>query len=170
MMFVKNLKPDPSMMCNGMLAGLVAITAPCAFVNSTGAGIIGAIAGVLVVEAVFFIDRMGVDDVVGAISVHGVNGLFGVISVGLFATGEYGISVEQGSTVSAVWTKRAKKPWTKTVGYGYDGVRGLFYGDSSQLVAQLDKCGDGDCHRCRDLVHLLQAERAHYSAACQPRN
>src|SRR5436189_675504 len=90
MWFVRSNKPDPSMMCNGMLAGLVAITAPCAFVNPLGAGIIGLIAGILVVEGVFFFDKIGVDDVVGAISVHGLNGIFGVISVGLFATGEYG--------------------------------------------------------------------------------
>ena len=63
-----------------MLAGLVAITAPCAFVDSWAACVIGAIAGVLVVLSVFFWDRVGVDDPVGAISVHGVNGLWGVIS------------------------------------------------------------------------------------------
>ncbi len=65
------------MMCNGMLAGLVAITAPCAFVNPVGAAIIGLVAGVLVVLSVFFFERRGVDDPVGAISVHGVNGLWG---------------------------------------------------------------------------------------------
>ena len=83
-------KPDPSMMLNGMLAGLVAITAPCAFVDSWAACVIGAVAGVLVVLSVNFFDRIGVDDPVGAISVHGVNGLWGVISVGIFATGKYG--------------------------------------------------------------------------------
>ena len=70
------------MMCNGMLAGLVAITAPCAFVSSWAAALIGAIAGVLVVFSVFFWERRGIDDPVGAISVHGVNGLWGVISRG----------------------------------------------------------------------------------------
>jgi Amt family ammonium transporter len=83
-------KPDPSMMCNGMLAGLVAITAPSGFVSPLGSVVIGLIAGVLVVYSVFFWDNMGVDDPVGAVSVHGVNGLFGVLCVGLFATGEYG--------------------------------------------------------------------------------
>jgi ammonium transporter, Amt family len=84
-------KPDPSMMCNGMLAGLVAITAPCAFVNSLGAVLIGAIAGVLVVASVFFVERvLKVDDPVGAISVHGTCGSFGVLAVGLFANGSYG--------------------------------------------------------------------------------
>jgi Amt family ammonium transporter len=83
-------KPDPSMMCNGLLAGLVAITAPCAFVTPISACIIGAVAGVLVVYSVFFWDNMGVDDPVGAVSVHGASGLWGVLSVGLFAAGDYG--------------------------------------------------------------------------------
>ncbi|HTY29730.1 MAG TPA: hypothetical protein VMD51_16535, partial [Mycobacterium sp.] len=76
----KGLKPDPTMMCNGMLAGLVAITAPCAFVDPWGAAVIGAVAGVLVILSVFFFETRGIDDPVGAISVHGVNGLWGVIS------------------------------------------------------------------------------------------
>src|SRR5262249_9177888 len=63
----KGLKPDPTMMCNGMLAGLVAITAPCAFVDPWGAAVIGAIAGVLVILSVFFFENRGVDDPVGAI-------------------------------------------------------------------------------------------------------
>lgn len=83
-------KPDPSMMANGMLAGLVAITAPCAFVQPWAAAVIGSIAGVLVVEAVLFIERRRVDDPVGAVAVHGVNGLWGVLSVGIFASGDYG--------------------------------------------------------------------------------
>jgi Amt family ammonium transporter len=90
MWWFKTKKPDPSMMCNGMLAGLVAITAPCAFVSAGGAAIIGIVAGILVVEAVFFFDRIRIDDAVGAISVHGVNGAWGVLSIGLFADGTYG--------------------------------------------------------------------------------
>ncbi len=86
----KTKKPDPSMMCNGMLAGLVAITAPCAFVSAGGAAIIGIVAGILVVEAVFFFDKVRIDDAVGAISVHGVNGCWGCLSIGLFADGTYG--------------------------------------------------------------------------------
>jgi Amt family ammonium transporter len=124
----KGLKPDPTMLCNGMLAGLVAITAPCAFVNPVGAGIIGAIAGVLVVYSVFFFERMGVDDCVGAISVHGVNGLWGVLSVGIFATGEYG----------AGWNGVVRDEMVKL--YGADGVRGLLYGDFSQFIMQLIDC------------------------------
>ena len=82
MWWVRSKKPDPSMMCNGMLAGLVAITAPCGFVSAGGAAIIGLISGILVVESVFFWDKRGIDDCVGAISVHGVNGAFGCLSIG----------------------------------------------------------------------------------------
>ncbi|MBZ5586461.1 MAG: ammonium transporter, partial [Acidobacteriia bacterium] len=101
-----------------LLAGLVAITAPSGFVNTVGACIIGLIAGALVCLSVEFVDRvLKVDDPVGAISVHGANGLWGVISVGLFADGKsnYGGS------------------WNGVTG----SVTGLFYGDASQLVAQL---------------------------------
>ncbi len=90
MWWFKTKKPDPSMMCNGMLAGLVAITAPCAFVSAGGAAIIGIVSGILVVEAVFFFDRVRIDDAVGAISVHGVNGAWGCLSIGLLADGTYG--------------------------------------------------------------------------------
>jgi Amt family ammonium transporter len=84
-------KPDPAMIANGVLAGLVAITAPCAFVTSVSAVIIGLIAGFLVVEAAFFIERrLKIDDPVGAIAVHGVNGAWGVLALGLFADGKYG--------------------------------------------------------------------------------
>ena len=110
-------KPDLSFMANGMLAGLVAITAPCAFVNSTGAVMIGLIAGVLLVGAtIFFEHRLKIDDPVGAISVHGVNGAWGVIAVGLFADGTYGAGLN-----------------------GIDGgVRGLFYGGGwGQLTAEI---------------------------------
>jgi ammonium transporter, Amt family len=87
---LRSSKPDPSMMANGMLAGLVAITAPCAFVQPAAAAIIGSLAGIVVVESVWFFERRGVDDPVGAISVHGVCGAWGVLSVGIFADGSYG--------------------------------------------------------------------------------
>src|SRR6266540_962016 len=114
---LKNGKPDLSLMANGMLAGLVAITAPCAFVTSFGAYANAAIAGVIMVSSVYFVEhKMKVDDPVGAISVHGVNGAWGVISVGLFADGSYG----------GGWN-------------GVEGtVRGLFYGGGwSQLLAEI---------------------------------
>ncbi len=78
-------KPDLTMIINGCLAGLVAITAPCAFVTPAGAAIIGIIAGVLVVVSVITFDKFKIDDPVGALSVHLVNGIFGTLAVGLFA-------------------------------------------------------------------------------------
>jgi len=79
-------KPDFSMTVNGALAGLVAITAPCAFVSPGSAVIIGFVAGILVVFSVLFFDKLHIDDPVGALSVHLSNGIWGTLSVGLFAT------------------------------------------------------------------------------------
>jgi len=124
----KGLKPDPTMLCNGLLAGLVAITAPCAFVNPSGAIAIGLIAGMLVIFSVFFFENRGVDDPCGAISVHGTNGLWGLLSLGIFATGEYG----------AGWNGVVRQDMVAA--YGSDGVRGLLYGDASQFAAQLLSC------------------------------
>ena len=85
--WIKNKKPDVSMTLNGSLAGLVAITAGCANVDPIGAFFIGLIAGVLVVVAVEFIDKkLHIDDPVGAIAVHGANGLWGTLAVGLFSS------------------------------------------------------------------------------------
>jgi Amt family ammonium transporter len=78
-------KPDLSMIVNGTLAGLVAITAPCAFVSVPSSLLIGVIAGVIVVFAVIFFDKMKLDDPVGALAVHLANGVFGTLAVGLFA-------------------------------------------------------------------------------------
>jgi Amt family ammonium transporter len=109
-------KPDPGMLVNGMLAGLVAITAPCAFVTAPVAVLIGLISGVLVILAAFFIEKtLKIDDPVGAIAVHGVNGAWGVLSLGLFADGSYGDG------------------WNGVPGT----VKGLFYGAPSQFVAEL---------------------------------
>lgn len=116
---VKYGKPDISMSCNGMLAGLVAITAPCAFVAPWAAVVIGGIAGVLVVYSVAFFDRVHVDDPCGAISVHGVNGAWGVLAVGIFADGTYGIG------------------WNGVGASSTHGVQGLLYGDFGQFGAQI---------------------------------
>lgn len=109
-------KPDISMIANGLLAGLVAITAPCAFVNSVTAVGIGLVSGVLLCISVLFVEQtLKIDDPVGAISVHGVNGTWGVLALGLFADGTYGdnFNLVEGT------------------------VKGLFYGDSGQFIAQL---------------------------------
>jgi len=88
-------RPDPSMSLNGALAGLVAITAGCAYVSPLSAIIIGALAGILVVLSVEFFDKvLYIDDPVGAISVHGVNGAFGTIAVGLFGEKAYGATMD----------------------------------------------------------------------------
>jgi Amt family ammonium transporter len=79
-------KPDFTMTVNGALAGLVAITAPCAFVSVESAVLIGFIGGLLVVPAVLFFDKLKIDDPVGALSVHLVNGIWGTLSIGLFGT------------------------------------------------------------------------------------
>jgi Amt family ammonium transporter len=113
-------KPDPTWMCNGMLAGLVAITAPCAFVSSASAIFIGAVSGFLVIAAALFVENtLKIDDPVGAIAVHGFNGAWGVIALGLLSNGSYG--------------------------EGFNGVagpvKGLFYGDSGQFFAELTGLG-----------------------------
>jgi Amt family ammonium transporter len=109
-------KPDVTMICNGLLAGLVAITGPCAFVSSGASVVIGGVAGVLVVAAALFVDqKLKIDDPVGAVAVHGVCGAWGIIGLGLFANGTYGDGLN-----------------------GVAGnVKGLLYGDSGQLVASI---------------------------------
>jgi Amt family ammonium transporter len=110
-------KPDIGMTLNGCLAGLVAITAPCAWVSPLSAAIIGTLAGVLVVLSVLFFDRVKADDPVGATSVHLANGVFGTLCVGLFAD-------------PAIMAARGLSNET------YKG--GLFFGGGTdQLVAQL---------------------------------
>jgi len=114
---VRGSKPDVSMMCNGLLAGLVAVTAPCAFVTPFGGMIIGLVAGIIVVEVTLFVERkLKIDDPVGAIAVHGANGIWGVLSLGLFADGMYGDGLN-----------------------GIKGnVTGLFYGGGSgQFIAEV---------------------------------
>jgi len=109
-------KPDVAMACNGLLGGLVAITAPCAFVTPLAAVMIGVIAGLIVVAAVLVLERrFRIDDPVGAIAVHGVCGIWGTLAVGIFADGSYGDG------------------WNAVAG----PVRGILYGDSGQFVAQL---------------------------------
>ena len=109
-------KPDVGMTCNGLLGGLVAITAGCAFVSPAAAVLIGFVSGVLVVWVVALLERrLHVDDPVGAIAVHGACGAWGALAVGLFADGSYGA--------------------------GFNGVagpvRGLLFGDPGQFFAQL---------------------------------
>jgi Amt family ammonium transporter len=118
-MQIKTGKPDPGMMVNGMLGGLVAITAPCAFVQPWAAAVIGIIAGVLIPVAANFIEKRGVDDPVGAVAVHGIGGTFGVLAVGIFADGQYGAGWNLTTTTK-------------------EGVTGILYGGDGwgQLLSQ----------------------------------
>jgi Amt family ammonium transporter len=110
---------DTGITVNGFLAGLVGITCPCYWVSPAGAIAIGAVAGVIVVMAIDFVEWLRVDDPVGAVAVHGACGIWGTISLGLFATGAFGASGPLGPDNSAP-------------------VKGLFYGGgASQLIAQI---------------------------------
>ncbi|MBC7342413.1 MAG: ammonium transporter [Clostridia bacterium] len=117
--YLKTKKWDLGMALNGTLGGLVAITAPCAWVEAWAAVVIGLIAGLLVVGSVYFLESRRIDDPVGAVSVHGVNGVWGLISVGLFADGTYGLYTTEAPLIT-----------------------GLFYGGGTgQLIAQLTGAG-----------------------------
>jgi Amt family ammonium transporter len=113
-------KWDASAITNGFLAGLVAVTCPCYWVSPTGAVILGAIAGVIVMVAVEVLEWLRIDDPIGAVPVHGFCGIWGTLSLGLFASGEFGVTGPTGpdNSTGAVLT-------------------GLFYGGGTQvLVAQ----------------------------------
>lgn len=120
-MYVREGKPDPSMVANGFLAGLVAITAPSAFVSPSVGVLIGAIGGLVMCWAVSFLDLIRVDDPVGAVAVHGGAGVWGVLAVGIFADGTYGAGWN-GTTLP----NGAMKP-----------LVGLLYGGTGQFYAQL---------------------------------
>jgi Amt family ammonium transporter len=118
-------KPDITMACNGMLAGLVAITAPCAFVGPNAAFLIGILAGLVVCLGVLFNDHVTkVDDPCGAISVHGFCGVLGGICLGIFADGTYG----------AGWNGVGAASY---LGQAGKGVSGLLYGDTKQFMVQV---------------------------------
>jgi len=119
-LFGPTKKPDPGMSVNGTLAGLVAITAPCAFVDSWAAVVIGLIAGLIVCWATVLLEKLKIDDPVGAVPVHFFNGLWGVLAVGIFANG---------NPETAAWN-------------GVEtAVTGLLYGGRTQIFAQLAEIG-----------------------------
>lgn len=112
----RHRRPDIAMTCNGLLGGLVAITASCAFVAPSSAALIGVVAGLLVPWLVILLERRGkIDDPVGAITVHGACGAWGMLALGLFADGSYG------------------EGWNGVPG----AVRGLLFGNPGQLAAQV---------------------------------
>jgi Amt family ammonium transporter len=108
-------KWDLGMTINGFLGGLVAITCPCYWVDTTGAVLIGAIAGVVVVLGVDFLEWLRVDDPIGAVAVHGIAGIWGTISLGLFASGQFGATGPLGADTSSV-------------------VKGMFYGGGTDVL------------------------------------
>lgn len=120
--YPRSKKWDCGATINGLLAGLVAITCPCYWVSPLGSIIIGAIAGVLVILGTDLLEYLRIDDPCGAWPVHGLCGMWGTISLGLFATGEYGAATPTGADTSAAAL-----------------VKGLFYGGGTdQLIAQIE--------------------------------
>jgi Amt family ammonium transporter len=112
-------KWDTGISINGFLAGLVAITCPCYWVSPFGAICIGAVAGVVVIVGIDLLEYIRIDDPIGAWPVHGLCGMWGTISLGLFATGQYGAATSTGPDASSA-------------------VKGLFYGGGThQLVVQI---------------------------------
>jgi Amt family ammonium transporter len=111
----RHRRPDVAMACNGMLGGLVAVTASCAYVAPGAAGIVGVVAGLIVPIGVGALERGGIDDPVGAIAVHGGCGAWGLLAVGIFANGSFGEGLN-----------------------GVSGpVQGLLFGDAKQLASQV---------------------------------
>lgn len=106
---------DLSFTVNGFLAGLVAITCPCYWVSPTGAILLGGVAGVVVVYGVELLEWLRIDDPIGAVPVHGMCGIWGTLSLGLFATGQYGATGPFGADASSA-------------------LKGLFYGGGTTLL------------------------------------
>jgi Amt family ammonium transporter len=116
--YMSSKKWDAGFTTNGFLAGLVAITCPCYWVTPTGAILLGGVAGVVVVLGVELLEWLRIDDPIGAVPVHGICGIWGTLSLGLFACGKYGASGPTGPDNSVA-------------------LKGLFYGGGTQvLVAQ----------------------------------
>jgi Amt family ammonium transporter len=113
--YIPNRKWDVSFTINGFLAGLVAITCPCYWVSPTGAILLGGVAGVLVVAGVELLEWLRIDDPIGAVPVHGLCGIWGTLSLGLFACGKYGSTGPVAPDNSGA-------------------LKGLFYGGSVQLL------------------------------------
>ncbi len=143
-MWIWEGKPDPGYIMNGVLAGLVAITAPCAFVSPVDAMIIGILAGGWVCDAGLFIERkLKIDDPVGAIAVHFCNGAFGLVCVGIFSDGTYGTGWNGAHLfkLASGATQYIADPTKAPTGAVEMGVTGLLHGDNTQMLAQLAECG-----------------------------
>src|SRR5206468_10493197 len=119
--YIRNKKWDAGAITNGFLAGLVAVTCPCYWVSPTGAVALGGIAGVLVILGVDLLEYLRIDDPIGAWPVHGLCGIWGTLSLGLFATGEYSAAGSSAYGIPGVAYKSA------------DALTGLFYGGGMQV-------------------------------------
>src|ERR1700742_749314 len=127
MVYFRVKKWDAGAITNGFLAGLVAITCPCYWVSPTGACALGAVAGVIVILGADLLEFLRIDDPIGAWPVHGLCGIWGTLSLGLFASGEYSIAGSSATGVPSV-----------TPGDPTSGLTGLFYhGGFKLLEAQM---------------------------------
>ncbi len=122
-MYFRIGKWDAGVITNGFLAGLVAITCPCYWVSPTGACILGAVAGIIVILGVDLLEFLRIDDPIGAWPVHGLCGVWGTLSLGLFASGEYSIAGSSATGIPSV-----------TMGDPTSGLTGLFYGGGTKLL------------------------------------
>ena len=134
--YILNKKWDVSFTVNGFLAGLVAITCPCYWVSPTGSIILGGIAGVIVILGVELLEWLRIDDPIGAVPVHGICGIWGTLSLGLFAVGKYGATGPTGPDNSAALT-----------GLFYGG--GLYLFKAHPSAVPLSRLSTpSECHRC----------------------
>ena len=114
-------KPDISMMLNGVLAALVAVTAACGFVAPWAAVVIGLVSGVIAVVGVLAVERIGIDDPIGAVAVHGVSGVWGTIATGLFAVPALAATLKTGSG-GFVYTGSLHQVWVQLLGLAAVGA------------------------------------------------
>jgi Amt family ammonium transporter len=133
--YPRSKKWDIGITCNGLLGGLVAVTAPCYWISPAGAVLIGAVAGIVVPLATDLLEHLRIDDPIGAVPVHGACGIWGTLSIGLFASGQFGIAGPDGADTSTV-------------------IKGLFYGGGlDQLKAQF--IGSATCVIVISAVSIL---------------
>jgi Amt family ammonium transporter len=144
---------DAGITINGFLGGLVAITAPCYWVNAFGSIVIGSVAAIVVIFGVDLVEHWRVDDPIGAVAVHGFCGIWGTLSLGLFATGQYGVPGPTGADTSSLvkgllWGGGAKQLWAQIIGSAtVTGVTfaaglALMYGVKATKTLRVSEAGE----------------------------